>query len=665
MRHVAGFLVAAGFATAASAVAGAATLAWLHADTTAPYADVWREWFLSSWVGMVVVGPLVIGAAQLWRKPPPRKEWVEGMGVLGLTAMACSYTMTQATGSWLSFSPGAFVLPLLLWLTARCQPAFGIAAAFVASTEIILATTFGIGRFGDAAVPVAHRVAGAQLAMMTVTLFTLVLAVLFAQRKDAEGRLARERAILARLHDVGTRLWLKRDLPKALDEILTGAIELLGADKGIIRILDLTRGVLKIEAHRGFKQEFIGSFREVSAEIDSPCGRTLRSGERIVITDVEEDELFTPFRPRARSAGVRAVLSTPIMSRDRAPLGTLTTHFHSVYKPAEHDLRLLDLYVRQAAEIIERHKAEDALRESEERLRLAQLKTGVGIWDWNLRTGVLTWTPELEVLFGLEPGTVKRYADFRNRVHPDDIAMVEAKGDAAVRDRKTFEFECRIVRADNEVRWIWASGGALYDEATGEAIRILGNHVDITERKRAELALAERNAQLALAGRAALVSTHAYDADLEKMTVSEGYAAIHGLPEGTKETTRTEWRARVHPDDLGRLEENRTRTFRDRRDVYNVDYRIVRASGEVRWIEARGIVSYNSDGHPQRVIGINIDVTERKRAEQHQRALNAELDHRVKNVLATVSAIIAQTQEASSSQADFVTGLNSRINSLA
>ena len=65
------------------------------------------------------------------------------------------------------------------------------------------------------------------------------------------------------------------------------------------------------------------------------------------------------------------------------------------------------------------------------------------------------------------------------------------------------------------------------------------------------------------------------------------------------------------------------------------------------------------------MIGVNIDVTERKHAEQHQRALNAELDHRVKNVLATVSAIIAQTQEASSSRADFVTALNNRINSLA
>jgi PAS domain S-box-containing protein len=189
--------------------------------------------------------------------------------------------------------------------------------------------------------------------------------------------------------------------------------------------------------------------------------------------------------------------------------------------------------------------------------------------------------------------------------------------------------------------------------------------VDISERQKAERTLAELNAQLALAAKAALVGSRENDPGQERMTISEGYATIHGLPEGTTETTQREWRARVHPEDLARLEEDRARTFRDKRDVYNVDYRIVRTSGEVRWIEARGIVSYGEDGHPERVIGINIDVTERKRAEQHQRTLNAELDHRVKNVLATVSAIIAQTQEASSSRADFVTGLNNRINSLA
>ncbi len=180
-----------------------------------------------------------------------------------------------------------------------------------------------------------------------------------------------------------------------------------------------------------------------------------------------------------------------------------------------------------------------------------------------------------------------------------------------------------------------------------------------------ELALAERNTQLALAGQAALVGSYAYESDLERMTVSEGYAAIHGLPEGTTETSRSEWRARVHPDDLERMEGFRERAFGDKQHVYNVEYRIVRPSGEVRWIESRSFITYDNEGQPRRVVGINIDITERKRTEERQRVLVGELDHRVKNVLATVIAIITQTQEASSSQTDFVNALNRRINSLA
>jgi PAS domain S-box-containing protein len=316
---------------------------------------------------------------------------------------------------------------------------------------------------------------------------------LFALRKKAEerlreseGRLAKERAMLACLHEVGSRLWLKRDLRQALDEILAGAIELLGADKGRIRILDTTRGVLKIEAQRGFKQEYLDSFAEVPTGAGSPYCRALQSGQRMVIEDVEADALFTPFRPIARAGGYRAVQSTPIIGREGALLGTLATHFRLVHKPAEQDLRLLDLYVRQAADIIEHHRADDALRESEERLRLAQLKTGVGLWDWDLRTGKVTWTPELAAIYGLEPGSVKSYADFLNRVHPEDIKAIQAKREAAVRRGEAFRNEFRIIRSDGQVRWILAAGGALYDEATGEPTRILGNNVDITERKRAE-----------------------------------------------------------------------------------------------------------------------------------------------------------------------------------
>src|SRR5262245_40446050 len=95
-----------------------------------------------------------------------------------------------------------------------------------------------------------------------------------------------------------------------------------------------------------------------------------------------------------------------------------------------------------------------------------------------------------------------------------------------------------------------------------------------------------------------------------------------------------------------------------------MEYRIVRPSGEVRWIELRNVISYDSGGCARRVVGVTIDFTERKKVEEHRDMLIAELDHRVKNVLATVSAIIAQTRN-DVSPADFAATVQSRIRSLA
>jgi PAS domain S-box-containing protein len=168
-----------------------------------------------------------------------------------------------------------------------------------------------------------------------------------------------------------------------------------------------------------------------------------------------------------------------------------------------------------------------------------------------------------------------------------------------------------------------------------------------------------------LAAKAALVGSFSYDADTDELQVSEGYAAIYGLPEGTGHTTLRAWRVGVLPEDAARVDELRSRAFREQRGEYATEYRIVRDTGETRWIEARCFLSYRSDGRPDRMVGVNIDVTDRKRAEEHQRMLVAELDHRVKNVLATVSAVASRTQDASLSGADFAARLAGRIQSMA
>jgi len=185
------------------------------------------------------------------------------------------------------------------------------------------------------------------------------------------------------------------------------------------------------------------------------------------------------------------------------------------------------------------------------------------------------------------------------------------------------------------------------------------------ERERAELALAERNAQFNLARYAARVSTYAYDKTSRTMQLSEASAAIFGLPQNTTEMTADEWRLRVHPDDLQRLDAERHSAFKERRTELVSEFRIIRPDGEVRWIEARALISYDAAGRACRMLGVYIDITERRQAEDHKSLLIAELDHRVKNILACVAVIAQNTGDATKSMADFLNLLNGRLHSLA
>src|SRR5262249_34127634 len=103
----------------------------------------------------------------------------------------------------------------------------------------------------------------------------------------------------------------------------------------------------------------------------------------------------------------------------------------------------------------------------------------------------------------------------------------------------------------------------------------------------------------------------------------------------------------------------------ERRSEHHAEFRIVRPCGTIRWIEARSFIEYDQAGHARRLVGVNIDITERKRVEERQRVLVAELDHRVKNSLATIGAVVSHTLNASNSMADFAAALDGRIQSMA
>ena len=319
-------------------------------------------------------------------------------------------------------------------------------------------------------------------------------------------------------------------------------------------------------------------------------------------------------------------------------------------------------------DITERKQAEERLAQNERKFRelLEALPAAIYMTD---AAGHVTYCNRSAVdLWGVKPKFGEdKWCDLSRFYHINGAPMAREDCPTEIalkKGRRVQNLEAILERQDGIRIPIIPYPSPLYDGG-GAIVGVVNMTVDISERKKAERVLAERTLQLALAERAALVGSVAYDADAEKMQISDGYAAIHGFPNGTTEIARREWQAGVHPEDRVRLEELRSHALRKQSHEYSVDYRIVRPGGEVRWIDARIFASRPTHGSPPRVVGVNIDVTARKRAEEHQSALLAELDHRVKNVLATVSAVAAHTLDSSHTMEQFVAALDGRIRSMA
>jgi len=146
-----------------------------------------------------------------------------------------------------------------------------------------------------------------------------------------------------------------------------------------------------------------------------------------------------------------------------------------------------------ARDITERKQMEEELRASEQRLSLAQSAAGVGTWDWNVATGEIFWSPEMEVIYGMAPGTFERsYEGWSRNVHPEDLPEAERGLIESVETMTDWRHDYRIKRADGAERWIAALARPFVNDAG--ICHVVGVNLDVTEQatSRHELEESER-----------------------------------------------------------------------------------------------------------------------------------------------------------------------------
>jgi PAS domain S-box-containing protein len=436
-RRVLGLIAAAAVSAALSGIGGTAGFIFFH-SSAAPALTIWQHWFSSDALGIVAVAPVLIGFAAAIRNPPSTRESIEGFTVIAAVLVTAWLAVFKLRQPWAVIVPGALLYPMQLMLAARCQPVFGAFAAFIVALTIVFATSFSLGQFFDPAVSIEDRILAGQAAILVTSLATFVLSALFAERRQRESVIAERESRMRAIVNTVVDGIITIDHQGTIENLNPAAARIFGYNPE--EALGGNVRMLMPEPLRGEHGRYLRNY--------------LRTGEAKIIgrerevTGQRQDGSIFPLE--------LSVSQTEVAGR-----------------------RIFTGVVR---DITERKRAEehDAL------LRLAQASTGVGVFGWDVRTKELRVSPELEELFGLKPGSMKSYTDFRDRVHPDDIDYVETHRDTVVREPQRFHHEFRIIRPNGEMRWISSTGSAVYDEVTGKPIRFLGSNFDITERKRAE-----------------------------------------------------------------------------------------------------------------------------------------------------------------------------------
>jgi PAS domain S-box-containing protein len=313
----------------------------------------------------------------------------------------------------------------------------------------------------------------------------------------------------------------------ALDALADG----LGVGRAAVLLFD-PRGRMRFAAWRGLS----AAYRH-GVEGHTPWPPRAKGAEPIAVSDVRQEASLAPYLPIIAAEGIAAMAFIPLEGVGGV-LGKFMLYYGEPHELSSEEMQLARVIAAQIAFGVERTQAHSALIAKDERLRFALDAASMGTWDWDLATGTVQWSDNMERIHGLPAGTFdETFQSYEREIHPADRERVVASIRLALAGGEPHDLEYRIVGPDGQIRWVEGKGHVKAG-ADGQPARMTGVCMNITRRKEAELARVDALEQSNRASqRLAAIVESSDDAIVSKdlngviMSWNQGAERMFGYPE--------------------------------------------------------------------------------------------------------------------------------------